>query len=263
MRSFQTVPENYIKVEALCYFHNFHDATSQAIRDSNFKPGTPASLLAYNTYMETVRPIKLSELQNTTPIQALITSNNLVFGTTFMVRRRSVSPLLSNKRDHYMQTLPIKEVTLTASGQQIYQGNLDEAQLTDPFDHDLASGKIGRKYDRRLIAQSINDSITGEPLYVYHIPYGFSSDMTYNSGSVAFQTLNNPVLSVTIDVGSGASRPFQVTGDPAKEEFELVVWHNYCEYYYYYLIMILLTLSTGNMIRIDSNTGAITRSLDL
>jgi hypothetical protein len=263
MRSFQTVPENYIKVEALCYFHNFHDATSQAIRDSNFKPGTPASLLAYNTYMETVRPIKLSELQNTTPIQALITSNNLVFGTTFMVRRRSVSPLLSNKRDHYMQTLPIKEVTLTASGQQIYQGNLDEAQLTDPFDHDLASGKIGRKYDRRLIAQSINDPITGEPLYVYHIPYGFSSDMTYNSGSVAFQTLNNPVLSVTIDVGSGASRPFQVTGDPAKEEFELVVWHNYCEYYYYYLIMILLTLSTGNMIRIDSNTGAITRSLDL
>ena len=122
LRSFQTVPQNYIKVEALAYFHNFHDATSQAIRDSNFKPGTPASLLAYNTYMETVRPIKLSELQATTPIQALITTNNLVFGTTFMVRRRSVSPLLSNKRDHYFQTLPIKEVTLTASGQQIYRG---------------------------------------------------------------------------------------------------------------------------------------------
>ena len=37
LRSFQTVPQNYIKVEALAYFHNFHDATSQAIRDSNFK----------------------------------------------------------------------------------------------------------------------------------------------------------------------------------------------------------------------------------
>jgi hypothetical protein len=37
LRSYQTVPQNYIKVEALAYFHNFHDATSQAIRDSNFK----------------------------------------------------------------------------------------------------------------------------------------------------------------------------------------------------------------------------------
>jgi len=246
LRSFQTVPRNYIKVEALCYFHNFHDSTSQAIRDSNFKPGTPASLLMYNTYMETVRPIKLSELQATTSIQALITTNNLVFGTTFFIRRRSVSPLLSNKRDHYMQTLPIKEVSLTASGQQIYNAVFDEAQLTDVFDHDLASGKLGRKYDRRLIAQAIDDPITGESFYVYHIPYGFSSDMTYNSGSIAFQTLNNPVLNVTIDVGSGASRPFEVTGDPAKEEFELVIMHNYF-----------------NMMRIDSNTGAITRSLDL
>lgn len=246
LRSFQTVPRNYIKVEALCYFHNFHDATSQAIRDSNFKPGTPASLLMYNTYMETVRPIKLSELQATNSIQALITTNNLVFGTTFFIRRRSVSPLLSNKRDHYMQTLPIKEVSLTASGQQIYSAVLDEAQLTDVFDHDLASGKLGRKYDRRLIAQAIDDPVTGESLYVYHIPYGFSSDMTYNSGSIAFQTLNNPVLNVTVDVGTGASRPFEVTGDPAKEEFELVIFHNYF-----------------NMMRIDSNTGAITRSLDL
>ena len=123
---------------------------------------------------------------------------------------------------------------------------LDEAQLTDVFDHDLASGKLGRKYDRRLIAQAIDDPITGESFYVYHIPYGFSSDMTYNSGSIAFQTLNNPVLNVTVDVGSGASRPFEVTGDPAKEEFELVIMHNYF-----------------NMMRIDSNTGAITRSLDL
>lgn len=246
LRSFQTVPRNYIKVEALCYFHNFHDSTSQAIRDSNFKPGTPASLLMYNTYCETVRPIKLSELQSTTSIQALITTNNLVFGTTFFIRRRSVSPLLSNKRDHYMQTLPIKEVSLTASGQQIYNAVFDEAQLTDVFDHDLASGKLGRKYDRRLIAQAIDDPVTGESFYVYHIPYGFSSDMTYNSGSIAFQTLNNPVLNVTVDVGTAASRPFEVTGDPAKEEFELVIMHNYF-----------------NMMRIDSNTGAITRSLDL
>lgn len=246
LRNFQSVPDNFIKVEALTYFHNFHDATAQAIRDSNFKPGVPASLLSYNTYMETVRPITLKELQNTTPLQVLLTTNNLVNGTTFFVRRRFTNVNLANKRDHLMQTLPIKSASLTASGQQIYTANLDEAQLTDVFHYPLASGAIGRKYNRTNIAQALTDPLTGESFYMYHIPFAFSSDLTYNSGSVAFQTLNNPVLTVAVDVGTGASRPFNVTGSDNVPEWELVVYHTYWQ-----------------MIRIDSNTGAITRSLDL
>lgn len=246
LRNFQSVPDNYIKVEALTYFHNFHDATAQAIRDSNFKPGVPASLLSYNTYMETVRPITLKELQNTSPIQVLLTTNNLVNGTTFFVRRRFTNVALANKRDHLMQTLPIKSATLTASGQQLYTASLDEAQLTDVFHYPLASGAIGRKYNRANISQALADPLTGESFYVYHIPFSFSSDLTYNSGSVAFQTLNNPVLTVTVDVGTGASRPFNVTGADNTPEWELVVFHTYWQ-----------------MVRIDSNTGAITRSLDL
>ena len=246
LRNFQSVPDNYIKVEALAYFHNFHDATAQAIRDSNYKPGVPASLLSYNTYMETVRPITLKELQNTSQLQVLLTTNNLVSGTTFFVRRRYTNVNLANKRDHLMQTLPIKSATLTASGQQLYTANLDEAQITDVFHYPLASGAIGRKYNRTNLSQALADPLTGESYYVYHIPFSFSSDLTYNSGSVAFQTLNNPVLTVTVDVGSGASRPFNVTGSDNVPEWELVVFHTYWQ-----------------MIRIDSNTGAITRSLDL
>jgi hypothetical protein len=244
LRSFTTVPANEIQVEALLYFHNFHDTTAQAIRDSNFKPGTPASLLMYNTYLETPQMIKKEVLQNTQKINTLLSTNNLVFGTTFFVRRRSGVPKKSNKRDHNMQTLPIKSVVLTASGQQIYSSVLDESQITDPFDYDLASGKIGRKYNNSLISQAIEDPYTGESFFMYTIPYGFSSDMTYNSGSIAFQTLNNPVLTVEVDVGSEASQPIDVVVQD--NEFELVVFHNYWQ-----------------MIRIDSNTGAITRSLDL
>jgi hypothetical protein len=244
LRSYQTVPANYIKVEALLYFHNFHDTTAQAIRDSNFKPGTPASLLSYNTYLETPVALKATQLQNTEKINILLTTNNLVNGTVFMVRRRSSVPKKSNKRDHYMQTLPIKSVALTASGQQLYASVLDESQITDPFDYDLASGKIGRKYNNSLISQAIDDPYTGESFFMYQIPFGFSSDMTYNSGSVAFQTLNNPVLTLEVDVGSGASQPIDVVVND--NEFEVVVFHNYWQ-----------------MIRIDSNTGSITRSLDL
>lgn len=246
LRSFKPVPQNKIIVEAIAYFHNFHDATAQAIRDSNFKPGTPASLLTYNTYMESVRPLTLTELQETKTIQVPLTTNNLVFGTTFFVRRRTGSPLISNKRDHLMQTLPIKEVTLTGSGQQIYNAILDESQVTDVFDYPLASGKQGRMYSNALISQSLDDPITGESFYFGYIPFSFSSDMTYNSGSVAFQTINNPVLTITVDVGKNASRPFDITGSATDAEWELVIYHNYWQ-----------------MVRIDSNTGAITRSLDL
>lgn len=244
LRSYQSVPANNIKVEALLYFHNFHDTTAQAIRDANFKPGTPASLLSYNTYLETPVALTLSQLQNTEKVNILLTSNNLVFGTSFFIRRRSSVPKKSNKRDHYMQTLRVKSVTLTASGQQIYHSVLDESQITDPFDYDLASGKVGRKYNNSLISQSIDDPYTGESFYHYMIPYGFSSDMTYNSGSIAFQTLNNPVLTIEVDVGKDASQPIDVVVND--KEFEVVVFHNYWQ-----------------MIRIDSNTGSITRSLDL
>lgn len=243
LRTFDQVPANYIRVQALTFFHNFHDATAQAIRDSNFKPETPANLLQYNTYTETERFLKATELQKTQTIHIPITTNNLVFGTTVMIRRRSLGTS-AGKRDHYFQTLPLKNLTLTASGQQIYQSELDENVLTDCWDFDLATGKVGRKYNNAVSIQSRVDPLTGDTFYFYYIPYSFSSDMTYNSGSIAFQTLNNPILSLTVDVGDGASKPFDLI--PRDDEWTIQVFHNYF-----------------NMLRIDSNTGAITRSLDL
>jgi hypothetical protein len=243
LRTFDQVPANYIKVQALTFFHNFHDATAQAIRDSNFKPETPANLLQYNTYAETDRSLKAVELQQTQTIHLPITTNNLVFGTTVMVRRRALGTS-AGKRDHYFQTLPIKTLTLTASGQQIYHSDLDENVLTDCWDFDLATGKVGRKYNNAVSIQSRVDPLSGDSFYFYYIPYSFSSDMTYNSGSIAFQTLNNPILSVAVNVGTGASTPFEVV--PRDDEWSIQVFHNYF-----------------NMLRIDSNTGAITRSLDL
>lgn len=245
LRGFSTgTAANYVKVECLAYFTNFHDATAQAIRDSNFKPGVPASILGYNTYAESDRLVKATELNNTTTINIPITCNNLVSDMTFFVRRRRTTPLYSNKRDGYMQTLPIKSVTLTGSGQQLYTANFEEAQLADLQSYPLASGVVGRPYNRSYLAQALTDPVTGEKMYIFKIPFGLSSDMTYNSGSIALQTINNPVLSITVDVGSGASQPFEVLA--RDDEWVISVFHNF-----------------WNMIRIDSNTGAITRSLDL
>lgn len=245
LRNYVNTFHDYIKVEALLYYHNFHDGTSQAIRDSNFKPGTPASLLMYNTYQETDRLLTQNELQNTKDIIIQLTTNNLVFGTTFIVRRRNIANASrANKLDHMMNTLPIKKVTLTGSGQQLYTADLDETQLTDAWDYDLASGKVGRKYNNGVMIQAIDDPVTGDSFHMYYIPFSFSSDMTYNSGSVAFQTINNPVLTLVVDAGVNASQPFNVSVQDG--EYAIEVYHNY-----------------WNMVRIDSNTGAITKSLDL
>lgn len=244
LRTCQNVPADYIKVEALLYYHNFHDATAQAIRDSNFKPGEPASVLAYNTYAESEMIVKVADLQQTNTINIPITSNNLIFGTYFVIKRRRTNLKYGNKRDHMMQTLPIKRITLTASGQQIYTSANDELALTDTWDYDLATGKVGRKYLNSVLIQSRDDLISGETFYLYYIPFSFSSDMTYNSGSLAFQTLNNPMLSIEINVGATATQPFDIIAQEG--EWSIRVYHNY-----------------WNMLRIDSNTGSITKSLDL
>jgi hypothetical protein len=244
LRTNTSVPQDYIKVDCLAYYHNFHDRTAQAIRDANFKPNTPASLLQYNTYAESSRDLKISEINGTVPISLNITTNNLVFGTSFLIRRRALNPIISGKTDHYMNTLPVKEVTITASGQQLYHSDFDEAALTDVWDYDLATGKVGRKYNNSVLVQSRYDEVTGEAFWCYHLPYCFSSDMTYNSGSIAFQTLNNPVLTIKVDMGKDSSKGLMVVG--SDNDYTIQVFHNY-----------------WNMIRIDSNTGAITRSLDL
>ena len=245
LRSQGAVAANAITVEAIAYFHNFHDATAQAIRDANYKPGEPANILQYNTYRESALPLKSVNLVSTMANTFQIMCNNLVQGITFVVRRTQINPAVSRaKRDHFMKTLPLKAITLTGSGQQLYAAINDENSMMDVWDYDLASGKQGRKYNNGVLIQSRQDFLTGETFYFYYIPFSFSSDMTYNSGSVAFQTINNPVLSITVDVGSNATVPGGITVND--NDYTLFVYENY-----------------WNLLRIDSNTGAITRSLDL
>ena len=103
-----------------------------------------------------------------------------------------------------------------------------------------------------------------ETFFSYYIPFGFDQDMTYNSGSLALQTINNPTLSIELLPLEGwilndenmaqYLTPFCNRGsqfqenplNPADNEFEVVVFENFWQ-----------------MVRIDSNTGSITKSLDL
>lgn len=261
-------------LEALSYYHNFHDTTSQAIRDANYKPNVPANLLTYNTYAE--NPVFLSQatVMGGGSVNVSLSCNNLTFGITVIVRRR----LTPQTRAHYQrftdlsQTLPIKQITLTGSGQQIYKASGAEALLVDSWDHPLSSMKSGRGltnttglYADNHQAMYVQSKDKSETFFAYYIPFGFDQDLTYNSGSLALQTINNPTLTVELFPLEGwilndenmaqyltpfCNRGSQQMEDtnpiPADNEFEIAVYNNYWQ-----------------MTRIDSNTGSITKSLDL
>lgn len=245
MRSYTPVPANYIRVEALAMYHNFHDATAKAIRDSNYKPGEPSNLLMYNTYYEQPIQVTANNIRNGDTLIVPLATNNLIFGISFMIRRYFGDATKSRQAlDHYMQTLPVRQVVLTGSGQQLYNAKFDECALTDVWDYDLATASKGRKYDNGVMIQSRLCDQSGDVFFFYYIPLSFSSNMTYNSGSMAMQTINNPQLVISLDTGALATSPFNVLA--RDNEWQIQVWENY-----------------WNMIRIDSSTGAITKSLDI
>lgn len=238
-----------VGVQALLYYHNFHDSTSQAIRDSNYKPGVPANLLHYNTHQENSIVLSKEDLEFGRSITVPLLCNNLVMSTTVVVRRAKFTRWMEEDTRHSMlDMLPIRELTLTGSGQVLYSTNLLENPLTDAFDYELTTGKQGRPYYNNVFSQGLGN----EKIWIYHIPYSFSGDMTYNSGSIAFQTINNPQLRIKCNTGAAKSQPIGASSFEREAtefedgEFSIQVYHNYF-----------------NIIRIDSNTGAITRSLDL
>jgi len=263
-------------LEAIAYYHNFHDTTSQAIRDANYKPNVPANLLTYNTYAE--NPVFLS--QNTVmgggSVNVSLSCNNLAFGITIIARRRlpgQISGFLHPFTDN-SQTLPIKQITLTGSGQQLYKATGAEALLVDSWDHPLSSMKNGcgltnttGLYADNHQSMYVQSKDKSETFFAYYIPFGFSQDMTYNSGSLALQTINNPVLTIEFFPLEGwvlndenmaqylaplcnrASIFHERSvsdASVADNEYELAVYENFWQ-----------------MTRIDSNTGSITKSLDL
>lgn len=243
-----------ITLEALAYFHNFHDTTSQAIRDANYKPNIPANLLTYNTYFENPVQISSSVIKAGGTINVSLSCNNLAFGITFMVRRRAIT-----SQSHLQaftdrtQTLPIKTVTLTGSGQQLYKASGAEALLVDSWDHPLASMKNGHGltnttglYADNHAAYYTQSKDFSETFFSYYIPFGFSQDMTYNSGSLALQTINNPTLSIEFHELEGwvlndenmgqylTPLTNNATGHVAAvldNDFELIVFENFCKYF--------------------------------
>ena len=207
-RRLARVVSTQITVQLINYYYNFHDSTSQAIRDANFKPNVPLNLLTYNTYAENPVNLTADTLRNGGTININLTCNNLIQGISFMVRRRAY--LATDDRKYQvtafqdlLTTLPIKRVTLSGSGQQLYTATGHECLMIDQFDYPLSSMKSGKNYTNtsalyadNMASSTVHNKQQTDHFFAYYIPFGFSQDKTYQSGSVAMQTINNPTLSI-------------------------------------------------------------------
>lgn len=268
-----------LSVTALAYYHNFHDATSQSIRDYNYRPDVAANLLGYNTYAEA--PVQCPAVNVTTggTININLTCNNLTTEIIFCVRRRvkdvTAHPQLASfPFDSYYSTLPVASIALSASGQLIYAATGVECMLADQWDFDLNNVKTGSATtnDSSLYADAhesyyAQSKPTCDGFFAYRIPFSFSTDRTYNSGCLALQTLHNPVLSIQLlplhgwvinddnlafrmgsllNLSENLNQRECDTQTVFDNDFQIEIYENYFQ-----------------LVRVDSNTGKITKSLDL
>lgn len=273
------IDQNHLTVSALCYFHNFHDSTNESIRRLNFKPNVPCHILGYNTYQETPVSLSAQQIVQGSTIHINLQCTNLVTEVIFMIRRRqkdvTAHPQLESfPFENTMTTLPIQSVSLTACGQQLYSATGVECLLADQWDFSLGSIHSGKNTtNNSSIYADAHESYyaqskpTCDGFFGYRIPFSFSQDKTYNSGSVAFQTLNNPILTITIPPLHGwviqddnlavqLGSLFNLSENLNQREcdtqtifdndFQIEVYENYFQ-----------------LNRIDSNTGVISKSLDM
>ncbi len=273
------IDQNNLTVSAICYYHNFHDSTNESIRRLNYKPNIPTHMLGYNTYREHPVLLTAAQIVNGATIHVNLACTNLVTEIIFMIRRvqkdiAAHPQLESFPFDNFSTTLPISSVAFTASGQLLYQATGVECLLADQWDFSLGNIQSGMNTtnDTSIYADAhesyyTQSKRTCDGFFGYRIAFSFSQDRSYNSGSVPFESLNNPILSVTLPPLHGwviqdDNLAFQMgslfnlsenlnqrecdTQTVFDNDFQLEVYENYFQ-----------------LDRIDSNTGVLSKSLDM
>lgn len=240
------------KSSLVCIYHNFHDVIENSIRDQNFKRGFPASIYSHNYKLETGSAISGKLLR------VNLTNKNLVSEILCLFRYSSSTtvPLYSLPPDD--GSVGPFLFTLYGSGRQIWQAYSWELTGPDTADYQLAeahaygedlshperelvvsSGVVPPLDDNSVATAAILDRITLGFPHLYALRFGFQSNDNFYTGGLALQTLSSPYLTIenlgTGDIFTHATSP---------GTFDVVV-------------------KTCQMIRIDSDTGVITTSLDV
>lgn len=263
-------------VELVLIYHNWHDNIENTIRNSNYKRGVPASVYSTN-WVRAATTAKV--ISDTLPISIPLTSRNLVTELVVVARSkrlpsatfRGLENLQRRKSDYH---IPLGEefhytLELAGSGKTIWSSTNKELQGPDSADYDLSDRRIaggdaaygGKKgfksvpvddgslvqggsvtvgniaqLDGGLVSQSGVDVSFGDNMAIMR--FGFQTTDEFYSGGIALQTISNPTIKIT------PPALLKHKWVDIELEFDVYVKH-------------------ANLVRIDSDTGAVSRTLDV
>jgi len=267
------------EVELVLIYHNWHDNIENSIRNSNFKRGIPASIYSSNWVLAAKSAKFLSGMET---LSIPILSRNLVTEILIVGRQLSIGDMggvsaLKKLKSDYTTSLRGSfsyDMSFVGSGRTIWSAHNSEMTGPDAADYDLTErrlnggdcgyGGYNRSKYTNIQAQGqflgMNSSKTGGDRDLWNnggqvtqcgVEYGFGDNMAslrfgfqtsdeYYTGGVALQTISDPTISITPTYTGDALHDWGAQ----EVEFNIYVKH-------------------ANMIRIDSDTGAITRTLDV
>lgn len=264
------------KVELVLIYHNWHDNIENTIRNSNYKRGVPASIYSTN-WVRAAVTAKVTDATATLSIP--LTARNLVTEMVIVARSKKTGTNLSGvdaltyrKSDYTMfyNRDFVYDLEFVGSGKTIWSATNKELQGPDTADYDLverrltggdsAFGGLSRismgldskhgpsqaKYfdGGQIMVNMVGDYTHGGVDYSFGdnmaiMRFGFQTSDEFYSGGIALQTISNPTLKIT---PRNTEQPdnFLTMG----VEFDVYVKH-------------------ANLVRIDSDTGAVSRTLDV
>lgn len=268
----------YHQVELVLIYHNWHDNIENTIRNSNYKRGVPASVYSTN-WVRAATTAKV--VSDTLPLSIPLTSRNLTTELVVVARAKSlpqsVFPVEALRRRKSDYTIPLGSdfqysIELTGSGKTIWSSTNKELQGPDSADYDLTdrriaggdsayggmeghkahdatrgSNKLGLLVDHR--GATAEHRLSGSNVTQCGVDVSFSDNMAimrfgfqttdeFYSGGIALQTISNPTIKIT------PPTMLSYTWTDIELEFDVYVKH-------------------ANLVRIDSDTGAVSRTLDV
>ena len=265
-----TVETQFHKVTLVNIYHNWHDNIENSIRNANYKKGVPASV--YTTNWVRANSGKAG-LNTGSSFDIPLNTRNLVTEILMVAKQyrtgKILLPSVDLKSDYTMlgESSLMCDYELLGSGKTIWKGNLLELQGPDSCEYDLMTRRSGggvayggmKREERASSYQTISgdyDAFSPQTGAGYLRPsgnqitqggvdysfgdnmavmrFGFQTNDEYYTGGIALQTISNPTIRVHHPSGW------------IDRDMEIVVY-----------------VKHGNMIRIDSDTGSITRTLDV
>lgn len=189
-----------------CFYIQLESGVHQSLIASQFPMGQNLTMLANDSYLESPTTAVYAS-GNSISISHETKCKNVAFSGYVYARNKNSNALL-----------PIDRVQMTANGQTI----VDSDRKTQIFQN-----------GKEMSIFNVPGSSTGSNAFFVY--FGLDRDKTYLSGVQALQSLNNPIVTATIDTSSGCD---------ADDVIELVVVWDY-----------------ATLLTIDSSNGSILRSL--